>query len=102
MTKELFENEEDDYRLKALVGKDWLLSPNMKEIKKEFKFENFVHAFGFMSKIALMAEKMNHHPEWKNVYNKVEITLTTHDKGGLTNLDLALAEISDATFVSEN
>ena len=102
MTKELFQNEKDNYRLKKLIGRDWLFSSNMKELKKELKFKNFVHAFGFMSKVALMAEKMNHHPEWKNVYNKVEITLSTHDKGGLTSLDLDLAEIIDATFGLEN
>ena len=57
-----------------------------------FEFEDFVQAFGFMTKVALVAEKMNHHPEWKNVYNKVEIRLCTHDSGNvLTNADRELA-----------
>ena len=95
MTKELFENQEDNYRLEALIGKDWLLCSDMKKIKKEFKFESFVHAFGFMSKVALMAEKMNHHPEWSNVYNRVEILLSTHDADGLTERDMKLAKSID-------
>jgi 4a-hydroxytetrahydrobiopterin dehydratase len=55
-----------------------------------------VTAFGFMTRVALAAERINHHPEWLNVYDRVEITLTTHDAGGLTSLDLALAEQIDA------
>ena len=60
-------------------------------IRREFRFGNFVEAFGFMSRVALLAEKANHHPEWSNVYNRVSIELTTHDAGGLTELDVALA-----------
>ena len=60
-------------------------------IRREFGFGNFVEAFGFMSRVALLAEKANHHPEWSNVYNRVSIELTTHDAGGLTELDVALA-----------
>ena len=66
-----------------------------KTIKKEFKFENFIDAFGFMSKVALLSEKMNHHPNWQNTYNKVKIELTTHDKGGITTNDTKLAESID-------
>ena len=66
-----------------------------KTIKKEFKFENFIDAFGFMSKVALLSEKMNHHPNWQNTYNKVKIELTTHDKGGITSNDTKLAESID-------
>lgn len=62
------------------------------KLHKEFKFANFVEAFGFMSKVAILAEKMNHHPEWFNVYNKVAIDLTTHDAGGITQNDLELAK----------
>ena len=65
---------------------------NNKTIKKEFKFDNFIDAFGFMSKVALLSEKMDHHPNWQNIYNKVTIELTTHDKGGITNNDIKLAE----------
>lgn len=57
----------------------------------EFKFKSFVEAFGFMSQVALLAERMNHHPEWFNVYNRVQVSLATHDAGGITEKDLALA-----------
>ena len=66
-----------------------------KTIKKEFKFDTFIDAFGFMSKVALLSEKMAHHPDWQNTYNKVKINLTTHDKGGITNNDINLAESID-------
>ncbi len=63
---------------------------------QSFEFKNFIEAFGFMSKVALVAEKLNHHPEWKNVYNKVEITLTTHDEGNtITEKDRKLANAID-------
>lgn len=64
-------------------------------LHKEFKFRDFVSAFGFMSKVALHAEKLDHHPDWKNVYNTVSITLNTHDAGGLTELDFKLAALID-------
>lgn len=60
-------------------------------IEKEFQFKDFVEAFGFMARVALLAEKANHHPEWSNVYNKVHIRLTTHDAGGVTDKDFELA-----------
>ena len=66
-----------------------------KSIKKEFTFNNFVDAFGFISKVALLSEKMDHHPDWQNTYNKVTIKLTTHDKGGITTNDIHLAESID-------
>ena len=66
-----------------------------KTIKKEFKFDNFIDAFGFMSKVALLSEKMDHHPDWQNTYNKVKINLTTHDEGGITTNDIKLAESID-------
>jgi 4a-hydroxytetrahydrobiopterin dehydratase len=63
---------------------------------KQFEFKNFIEAFSFMTKVALIAEKMSHHPEWKNVYNKVEITLTTHDEGNIiTEKDKKLANAID-------
>lgn len=63
---------------------------------KKFEFKNFVEAFSFMTKVALIAEKMSHHPEWKNVYNKVKITLTTHDEGNkITEKDRELAKAID-------
>ena len=71
----------------------WII--DNKTIKKEFKFENFIEAFGFMSKVALLSEKVDHHPDWQNIYNKVKINLTTHDKGGITHNDIKLAEAID-------
>jgi 4a-hydroxytetrahydrobiopterin dehydratase len=71
----------------------WIIDNKM--IKKEFKFENFIEAFGFMSKVALLSEKIDHHPDWQNIYNKVKINLTTHDKGGITTNDIKLAESID-------
>ena len=64
-------------------------------ITKVFRFEDFPRAFGFMSQIAIIAETMNHHPEWFNVYNRVDVTLTTHDAGGVTHKDLDLAMAMD-------
>jgi 4a-hydroxytetrahydrobiopterin dehydratase len=64
-------------------------------ITRIFEFKDFNAAFGFMTRVAPAAEKMNHHPEWSNVYRKVEVVLTTHDAGGVTALDIALAEIMD-------
>ena len=64
-------------------------------IEKKFKFKDFNEAFGFMGRIALMAEKMDHHPEWFNVYNKVHIILSTHDAGGASERDIKLAQFID-------
>ena len=66
-----------------------------KTIKKEFKFKDFIEAFGFMSKVALLSEKMDHHPSWQNIYNKVIINLTTHDMSGITTNDIKLAQAID-------
>lgn len=65
-------------------------------IRKAFRFKDFVEAFGWMTRVALVAEKMNHHPEWKNVWASVEVELSTHDAGGLTELDMKLAAAMDA------
>ena len=64
-------------------------------ITKTFTFKDFNEAFGFMARVALVAEKMDHHPEWSNVYKTVDVTLSTHDAGGLTELDVKLAEAMD-------
>jgi 4a-hydroxytetrahydrobiopterin dehydratase len=74
-------------RISELPG--WTLAAG--RLHKEFRFDDFVRAFGFMSSVALIAESMNHHPEWSNVYGKVTIDLTTHDAGGITALDLDFA-----------
>ena len=73
--------------------KGWELKDE--KLQKSFKFTNFVEAFGFMTRIALEAERMNHHPEWSNVYNNVTIKLSTHDAGGITDYDVKLANIID-------
>ena len=67
-------------------------------IAKSYKFADFNAAFGFMSRVALLAEKADHHPEWFNVYNRVDITLSTHDAGGLSPRDIALAKAIDGVF----
>ena len=66
-----------------------------KRIKREWRFKNFLEAFGFITRVALLAESMNHHPEWSNVYSLVSIELTTHDLGGLSELDVKLAKSID-------
>ena len=77
--------------LAPLMAAGWRKVEGRDAITKTFTFANFVDAFGFMSRVALHAEKLNHHPEWFNVYNRVEVTLSTHDAGGLTELDAKLA-----------
>ena len=73
----------------------WTEMKDRDAITKRFQFKDFNEAFGFMARAALMAEKLDHHPEWFNVYNKVDVTLSTHDAGGLTDLDIRLAEAMD-------
>jgi 4a-hydroxytetrahydrobiopterin dehydratase len=73
----------------------WTLVVGREAITKRFVFRDFSEAFGFMASAALVAERMNHHPEWLNVWNRVEVTLATHDAGGLTKLDLELAAAMD-------
>jgi 4a-hydroxytetrahydrobiopterin dehydratase len=70
----------------------WREAEDRDALVKDFTFKSFVEAFGFMTRVALHAEKLNHHPEWSNVYNKVSILLTTHDADGLTELDVKLAK----------
>jgi 4a-hydroxytetrahydrobiopterin dehydratase len=73
----------------------WILSDDALSINKTFKFGNFVEAFGFMTECAIQAEKLDHHPEWSNVYKTVEVRLTTHSAKGLTELDFNLAKKMD-------
>lgn len=74
----------------------WSLARNGKAIERKFEFADFSEAFAFMTRVALLAEKADHHPEWFNVYNRVEITLTTHDAGGLSDRDVKMAKAIDA------
>lgn len=73
----------------------WEFSREGEAIRREFKFADFVEAWGFMARVAMLAEKADHHPEWSNVYGRVEIELTTHDAGGLSERDFALASQID-------
>jgi len=73
----------------------WLAVADRDAIRKVLKFRNFSEAWGFMTRAALVAEKLNHHPEWRNVYNTVDVTLTTHDCHGLSRLDIDLAQAMD-------
>ncbi len=81
--------------LSPLLDAGWQPDTDRDAITKVFTFKSFVEAFAFMSGAALYAEKLNHHPEWSNVYNRVTVTLTTHDAGGLTELDIKLAKRMD-------
>jgi len=71
---------------------DWAHEPARDAITRRFTFDDFAQAFGFMASVAIIAEKMDHHPEWSNVYNRVDILLTTHDADGLSERDAKLAE----------
>jgi 4a-hydroxytetrahydrobiopterin dehydratase len=84
-------------RADALDGlPEWDYDEARDAITRSLVFADFVEAFGFMTQVALMAEKANHHPEWRNVYNRVEILLTTHDASGLSGRDIEMAEAIDA------
>jgi len=80
----------------ALAGLEgWRDAEDRDAIVKTFRFKDFNHAFGFMARVAMEAERINHHPEWSNVYNRVDVTLTTHDCGGLSERDVVLAQFMD-------
>ncbi len=86
-----------DARKQALAGlPQWKEAQGRDAITRRFVFQDFVEAFGFMARVALTAEKMDHHPEWTNVYKTVDVTLSTHDAGGLTEKDIALAKAMEA------
>ena len=85
-----------DEALAPLLGDGWEMEDGRDAIRKTFEFRNFVEAFGWMTRAALHAEKLNHHPEWTNVWNRVEVTLITHDCDGLSDLDIRLARRMDA------
>jgi 4a-hydroxytetrahydrobiopterin dehydratase len=75
---------------------EWRKAPGRDAIARKFAFKDFNAAFAFMTRAALLAEKMDHHPEWFNVYNKVDVMLSTHDSGGVTRRDIAMAKAMDA------
>ena len=87
-----------DKELKELIAKIPGWEVKSEYLKREFDFQNFIEAFSFMTKVALICEKYNHHPNWKNVYSKVIIKLSTHDLGGITNLDEKLASEINVAF----
>lgn len=89
-----FTDAERAAALASLPG--WEMVSGRDAIRKRLRFSGFGEAFAFMTRVALLAEKMDHHPEWSNVYDRVEIVLSTHDAGGLTSLDIALAKAIDA------
>lgn len=82
-----------DTALAALPS--WQACAGREAITRRLRFANFNAAFGFMARVAMFAEKLNHHPEWTNVYNRVDVVLTTHDAGGLTELDVRMAQFMD-------
>ena len=86
--------EEREAALKQLAG--WAWDPERDRINRSFRFKDFSEAFAFMTRVALLAEKADHHPDWSNVWNRVDIALTTHDAGGLTRRDIDLAAAIDA------
>jgi len=92
MARKLSDAERDQF-LKA--HPEWTVTEDRDAIRRTFRFEDFNAAFAFMTRVALAAERADHHPEWANVYNKLEITLTTHDAGGLTARDVDLAVFID-------
>jgi 4a-hydroxytetrahydrobiopterin dehydratase len=104
MPRAKLSNEQIQQRLHALSSSSpadprassWSLRAD--KLHRELAFADFVQAFGFMARVALVAERMNHHPEWSNVYNRVVIDLTTHDAGGISELDFQLASHIDALY----
>ena len=91
----LLDFDSKQIELKKLQTTGWSLVDGRDAIMKVYLFKDFISAFGFMTKVAIYTEKLNHHPEWLNVYNKVEVTLSTHDCGGISKLDIELANIMD-------
>ncbi|KAI8972457.1 transcriptional coactivator/pterin dehydratase [Pilobolus umbonatus] len=97
----LLKSTERESLLKPVLSHGWAMTKGRDAIEKEYVFEDFNNAFGFMTRVAMQAEKMDHHPEWFNVYNKVSITLSTHDCQGLSQRDITLATFCDKVYQSK-
>ncbi len=95
------EKLDDRAAIKPLLENDWALADGRDALCKTFRFKSFGQAWGWMSQMALVAEKLDHHPEWFNVYNRVEVVLTTHDCDGLSELDVKLAHAMDAAVSAD-
>ena len=89
-------SQDDIIQILDQYDEKWIIKDSGKKVKKEFKFKSFIEAFSFMTKIAIYAEKKDHHPEWSNLYNRVENCLTTHDAGGVTEKDIDLIEFIES------
>ena len=95
--------EQRKLEVTRLISSNWSLDPSGRDaLVKEFSFKDFNEAFGFMTRIALKADKMDHHPEWFNVYNRVKITLSSHDVNGLSMRDVRLADFIDQVAVKSS
>ena len=90
----------DEIRERLAALPDWALEAEQGAITRSFVFGNFAEAFGFMTRMALVSEKLDHHPEWFNVYNRVDVTLTTHDANGLSERDITWARAADGAYAS--
>ena len=88
----------NDKQFSFFLENDWKVQSDDKQASKIFEFKDFRRAFSWMTNLAFEAENQNHHPEWKNIYNKVEVTLTTHDIGMLSEKDVRLAKVMDTEF----
>ncbi|KAI2795802.1 hypothetical protein RDWZM_004219 [Blomia tropicalis] len=99
MAKQALNTEEREQLLKPLLDKGWSMDNSGRDaIVKQFKFKDFNEAFSFMTQVALKADKMDHHPEWFNCYNRVDITLSSHDVNGLSQRDIRLASAIETYF----
>ena len=102
MSKALLISLEDVTR-RLGPSSQWTITDNRGGLlSREFRFKDFREAFGFMTQVAMLAEKLDHHPEWSNVYNKVNITLTTHDVGGISDRDIKMSEMIDQLIKSSS
>lgn len=95
MRPELLNGPERDRALAALLAAGWAHDASRDAVSKSYRFKDFSAAFGWMTRVAMVAEQLDHHPEWRNVYNRIEVVLTTHDVKGLTVLDVDLAQAMD-------